>query len=386
MTLYQTAKQKVLINNAVPLNCGDAALLIALYRQLVKKGHEVQIASYNYNDVIAKYPELPIVKELLLHRIFHKIPWAKKLLFPFAFNRSKAYQKADVIIGCPGGYVNSFYNIQNSLSSYRIAFAKKKKTAIYAQSIGPLHSADQKWFKNFVTTSLNYLMVRDEVSNNFMQQLNIPNNKYSLSKDAAFMLPYNLKTKTTTNKVAISVREWNHEDRNTDDYILMIQQMVGYICNDLNKEVVFLSTCQGLNNYKNDAVLAQKIKNGLPKEIQNFVSVNKNYHTLNQLTEQLRLFDFVIGTRLHMCILSMINGVPALNISYEIKGKECYNYLGLDAYSIDYNEPLNNALSCLKNFVKQQQQIQTTLTKVIPKVHDETLQDFEHFYNNLFLR
>ncbi|MFO5361513.1 polysaccharide pyruvyl transferase family protein, partial [Salmonella enterica subsp. enterica serovar Stanley] len=58
---------------------------------------------------------------------------------------------------------------------------------------------------------------------------------------------------------------------------------------------------------------------------------------LNDLQALIRQYDFIIGTRLHMCLLAWINNVPAFNISYEEKGRESYRYLGLDAYTIDFN-------------------------------------------------
>lgn len=376
--------KKVLINNAVPLNCGDAALLTALYTQLKQKGYQIQIATHNYTASKKAYPNLPFVKELLSHKLFIKLPFLKKHFLHIAFHFSDAYKNADVIIGCPGGYINSFYNIKSSLASYKIAHKKGKKTAIYAQSVGPLNSEDSLWFTETLKNNLDFILVRDQVSTNTLKSLKIDTNKYLQTKDAAFLLPYNIEKNTQTNKIAISVREWSFENKNQQDFIEMIQKMTLYICNDLNKDVEFISTCQGLETYKDDSILALKIKSRLPQNIQNRVTVNQDFHTLNELSSLFKNFDWVIGTRLHMCILSLLQGVPAFNISYEIKGKECYNYLKLAEYSIDYNESTHNALNQLKNFANNQQVITDKLTTTIPKIHKEVLNDFDLFNNKMF--
>lgn len=376
--------KNVIINNVVPLNNGDVALFMALYHQLKEHGFNVQIAAYHYAIAKKAYPDLPLFPELCQGIIFRKLPFLKPYMLPIAFLISKYYRNADVIIGAPGGYVNSFYSIKSSLSIFKVAKWFGKKTAIYSQSIGPLNEKDGAFFKSLMKKWIDFVLVRDQISNETMLKLNINQNKFKQTKDAAFLTSFDPKNAQDNLKVAVSVREWTSENRSIGSYKSMIVSMIRTLI-DQGYYVDFLSTCQGIESYKNDAKIAKEIRAELPPEYQQKCIVNENYLTYHQLIKEIRNYDLVIGTRLHMCIISMLNGVPALNISYEIKGLECYRYLNLENYSIDYNSNVEEANQILNQFVSNKIEIEEQLKKIIPVVNREVHQDYRIFLEKIEL-
>jgi polysaccharide pyruvyl transferase WcaK-like protein len=371
-------QNNILINNVVPLNNGDVALFKALYDQLLKKGYSVKIATYFYKDAKKLYPNLPFVKELGDSKLFFKLHFLKPFLLPFFFMFSSTYRKSDVIIGAPGGYINSNYNIKNSLSVFKIAKYFGKKTIVYSQSVGPLNNKDKRFFKKMMNRYIDFIFVRDSFSKAVLKDLNIPKKKYRLTNDAAFLLKPNLKTSKKTNKIAVSVRAWNFDNRNIDKYKKLMSELVK-LAIDKNFEVDFLSTCQGLKYYKNDAIIAQEIYNQLPLEYKSKTKVLRDYFSFDEFYNKLDDYDFVIGTRLHMCIVSMTKMIPAFNISYEVKGKECFDYLEIPDYSIDYNESLDQSIKAFKNFINKQYEIKKYLKNSIPKAHQSVKSDFDYF-------
>ena len=108
-----------------------------------------------------------------------------------------------------------------------------------------------------------------------------------------------------------------------------------------------------------------------------------DYFLFNDFYKKLEEYEFVVGTRLHMCITSVTKNIPAFNISYEVKGKECYEYLGLSDYSIDYNEDSEKALIRFNNFIYSSDKIREHLKKIIPKIHIEALDDFNFFIHKI---
>lgn len=385
MTMQKNAKGiNILINNFVPLNNGDVALVYALYRQLIIGGYKVEIASYDYKFAKELYPKIPLVEELGQSKIFMKLPFIKPLVQPFLFIFSKPYRNADIIIGAAGGYINSNYSIKNSLSIYKIAKYFGKKCAIYSQSVGPLNDKDSKFFKKLMKHSIDYVFVRDTYSLKVLNELNISKDKFRLTKDAAFLLEHNAIPKTNSKKVAISVREWNYDGRSIEVFEKMIQEFIK-ICVDRDYTIEFLSTCQGLKKYKDDAKLAQEIFNNLDANYQQKVTVLSDYYLFDDFYKKLEDYEFVIGTRLHMCITSLTKNIPAFNISYVVKGKECYNYLNLSKYSIDYNENLEKALTSLNNFIDESDAIRKDLENRIPKINKELKADFDFFMNRITL-
>jgi polysaccharide pyruvyl transferase WcaK-like protein len=376
------SKEKILIVNAIPLNNGDAALVFSLYNKLKEKGHQVKIATYYFNEVSKKYPKYSFVREIGEAYIFRKLPILKFWLFPILFYFSKPHRKADVIIGAPGGYINSNYRIKSSLSVFKSAKKHQKKTAVYAQSVGPLSEKDSSYFKNILTKYIDFLWVRDTYSLQVVKDLDVPNEKYKLTKDFAFVIKDIIIKKYSTKKVAFSVREWQYDHRNKKQYISLIVSLVNTLT-DNGYEVIFLSTCQGEPTYKDDAVLATEIYRQLTDKTH--VSVDKNYYVLPKFIDRLNDFDFVMGTRLHMCILAMTQLIPAFNISYEVKGKETYKYLDMEKYSIDYNDKIETSITSLQDFIEHFSEIKTDLKSKIPAIRKEVMDDFEYFYEKVLI-
>ena len=376
------SKEKILIVNAIPLNNGDAALVFSLYNKLKAKGHHVNIATYQYKEVIKHYPQYPFVRELGQHQIFVKLPFLKFVLLPLFFIFSQAHRKASIIIGAPGGYINSNYNIKSSLQVFKIAKLYGKKTAIYSQSVGPFNNKDTRYFSQLMKNYIDIILVRDQYSKNTVDKLKISKDRVIISKDAAFLIKPKKSSNTQSKKVAFSVREWQYDRRDRTHYIHLVKALVDII-REHGYKITFLSTCQGIDSYKNDALLADEILSSLKDK--SGVSIDRRSYDIDTFINKLNEFEFVIGTRLHMCILAMTQNIPAFNISYEIKGVETYKYLNIPEYSIDYNAPIQESLTQLKEFIKKTSQINVYLQEFIPKINKEVSLDFEEFYQKVFL-
>ena len=114
-----------------------------------------------------------------------------------------------------------------------------------------------------------------------------------------------------------------------------------------------------------------KIKDELDEKYQASVEVNNKYYSLEQLREYIKGFRFVVGTRLHMCILTIMSGIPAFNISYEVKGKECYKILNLNEYSVDYNDDINDSLEKLQQFINKNDELKEVYENKALEMNEE---------------
>tara|TARA_B100000809_G_scaffold144970_1_gene142572 strand:- start:1442 stop:2590 length:1149 start_codon:yes stop_codon:yes gene_type:complete len=379
------SKLKVLITQAVPVNNGDAALLIALYSSLIKKGYEVKIATFYYSFVKDKYPDLPFIKELTDYYFLRKLPFLKGVFLKLNFLFNNEYRNNDVFIACPGGYVNSYYQLKYALLPLFLAKKNNSKTAIYSQSIGPFNSEDTQLFVNN-GRMLDLVLVRDAFSSLMMKKIKYPSN-YLITKDAAFLLSKRDFNGSKSKKVAVSVREWGHDQRDMRKYISLIK---GLCLKALENgfDIEFLSTCQGVKGYKNDAQLAEQIKLELVNEDPALIArvfVFSDYLNLYELMFKIQSYDFVIGTRLHMCILALVNRVPAFNVSYEVKGLECYKYLDIKEYSVDFNASTEIAENKLNQFILDIKDREEELFTTVRKVQGEVKADFGKFVQALDL-
>jgi len=361
--------KNILIMNAVPTNNGDAALVFSIYDKFKEKGNNVTIETYDYERVVELYSDRKFIKSLLDNKYVRKLKVINLMLIPLLlFLKYNTYKKFDTIVGAPGGYINSYYGFFYKLYlMWLIKLIFEAKMIMYSQSVGPLNSKDKFLLKIFIN-KFDVFMVRDEVSFNNVKELGAKN--IIKTNDAAFNLNIINAKEHKEKRVAVSVRDWKHDNRNNEKYEILIKTIVEEFINDGYK-VEFISTCQGLTKYVDDSVTAAKIYSLLDEKIKDKVCVNSQYYSLMDLREYLTKFDCVVGTRLHMCILSIMSSVPAFNISYEMKGKECYRYLGLSEYSVDYNEDNQLARKKIRNFINSLIELNQYINKISNEMHIE---------------
>lgn len=357
----------ILIGNTVPVNGGDAALLFALYEALVERDHRVEIASYHFKTVSRHYPELPLVPEGVQGWVYRKLPPLRFLMERLTPRLVPAYRRASLILGCPGGYFNSYYGIRGHVMKMAAAHKQGKTTAIYSQSFGPFHdAADVACFKKH-QDAFDLLMPRDSFSEQVLLETGFPKARSLRSNDAAFLLTP-IPADAQQGEVAISVREWKHDARKRETYFDLIKGMA----RELHRQgyhITFLSTCQGVPGYVDDSSTALELQESLKAEGVP-CEVDRAFHHVKALRKQLAGYEFVIGTRLHFCILSMLSGVPALNVSYEVKGLECYRYMGLEEYSVDYNASEEQGVDVLRKLIAAMPQLAETVRQEVQRQHE----------------
>lgn len=365
---------RILIENAVPLNNGDAALIYAVGDKFENNNDEVTYSTTHFEEVQKKYPNKNWIKTFISLRGVNKPVFGFWLLFLNVLF-SKKHREFDAIISAPGGYINSYYGFKRKLQLmvlYKKLF--HKKIYMYSQSIGPLSSEDERVLQKYIPY-FDLFYVRDDISKKRVEDLGFFINVVQ-TKDAAFLLKNKADANEKTKKVAISVRSWKHDNRSEEKYKSLIYHFIKFF-HDKDYEITFLSTCQGESSYVDDSLMAKEIYDELPNNIQQKVIVDSESYTLEELRIKLTEFDYVVGTRLHMCILSWLSGTPAFNISYEEKGKECYNYMNINHYSVDYN--YNKDLTEeLESFYKLEDR--NSIFKRIDTIQEETNEFFEKLY------
>jgi colanic acid/amylovoran biosynthesis protein len=378
-------KARILLTNSYAVNNGDMALVLALYEELISRGYSVTIATFHFTFLKEKYPALPLIREILDRKSLKGGTFVKKLFLRLNYIFNKEYQNHDVYIGSPGGYMNSFYGLKRCLLPLVEAKKRGKKTAVYSQSIGPLNDRDKALLTKY-STSIDMILVRDDYSRECISSIK-HHSKVFQTKDAAFLIPpRQSKADASCRTVAVSVREWSHEHRDMDNFAKMIQHFCEVV---LNKgfNIEFISTCQGVPNYRDDSKIALKIRElivSLNPSFEKRIAVDTQYHTFVDLVDRLNSkYCFTIGTRLHMCILSLINGTPAFNISYEVKGLECYKYLGMENYSVDYNESQHSAEGKFNSFVENHKTIQATLLSMLSPLQKESKESLDRFIHEM---
>ncbi|GAB1583514.1 polysaccharide pyruvyl transferase family protein [Phyllobacterium phragmitis] len=375
---------KIVIENTVCLNTGDAAILLAI-RHILKSTwdedlhflvfdsqpavaarlyprkdypdiefHKLlseSIFKYRYDDNVLKNALKPAYNRLAFQALqsFGKNRPMGEALFNAEDRRSLAiYRDADLVITTGGTYLVETYNLDKRINQFRIDAAFGKDPVFFTQSLGPFNKSANRSALKPVLDRSPLILLRDARSLEHIRDLVDDPDKCHVVADAVFALADTDRIKDIlacrkppagTGRVAISVRHWNYVKGGEDGmerYIGSVRKIATALVRDHGKEVTFVSTCQGVPEYAHDdSKTAKAIVAGLDPDIARHVEVDASFHTPEQLMALVKGFDFVVATRMHMMIMSLCVGTPVLPIAYEFKTRELAKRIGVSDLLLD---------------------------------------------------
>lgn len=406
---------KIVVSNNVALNGGDAAILLAIIKLLRNSfGADTEIIAYDSQPEIASryYPDIAFRKSLYLQliqtpkikyleRIINKLQkianlprfflaawcFCHKLKFVAKILLSKReladiniYNSADVVVSTGGTYLVENYFLLPRIFDYQITLLLQRPLVFYTQSMGPfMQQSNRQVFAKIFNRAL-VILLRDELSHGYLKDLNIQGDNVHVSSDVVFSLAnesdlyqaiYHTIPKNSCLKVAISVRYWSYFKQSDvsdgmENYKQAIAAVTAHIVEKYQAEVTYISTCQGIPEYwADDSKVAAEIINLLPGHIQQRVILNRNFQLPETILNNLKSYDIVIATRMHMAILALSAGTPVLPIAYEFKTQELFRRLGLGEWVQD---------------------IETTDTESIKSLFDKFIDELPTVRHSLFMQ
>src|SRR5262249_44298517 len=140
-------------------------------------------------------------------------------------------------------------------------------------------------------------------------------------------------------------------------------------------EVTFISTCQGIPEYRyDDSKVAEEIVRSLPETVQKKVRVVREFHRPELLIEILRGFDLLVATRMHAAILALVAGTPVLPIAYEFKTTELFQHLGLGQWVQEIENVRADALArSVEALLGDLPALRAVIAKRVAQEHDRAL-------------
>ncbi|MDD3818299.1 MAG: polysaccharide pyruvyl transferase family protein [Actinomycetota bacterium] len=390
---------KIIITNIVPLNGGDASILLGTIDILKKvfPDENISFSIYanqaeisrkyfpqcNFSEILYKYiVDLPGVR--FIGKIPRKISkkrfkiglniWRKSEQLSKMFLKKQElkilndYKSADLIISTGGTYLVENYNLEPRLLDFEAALCTDTPLIFFTQSLGPFNEPDNRRRLKKIFRESGLIFVRDELSKKHLLELGVESNKIFISADAAFYLADKSKYRRLLlfneskkiKKVAISVREWKHfksipGNTGIQNYLEAIRKITIHLVKKYNSEIVFISTCQGIPEYRfDDSTVAIDIFKNLPDAIKKNVTVDTDFHHPKELINIYENFDLTISTRMHAAILSMCAGTPAFPIAYEFKTIELFKQFGLKKWVHDIEKlDAESMIHSLDSFIEE---------------------------------
>jgi colanic acid/amylovoran biosynthesis protein len=388
---------KVVITNTVVLNGGDAAILMAIIRQVrAVYGPETDVVAADTQPDLAKqyYPDLTFITPLYVHAfppkkegrlqrlrgLLRYSRWYASLprLYAAAYamgNGSVAaarflttkdewetlrhYAESDVIISTGGTYLVENYWLAPRIFDFRIALLLRKPLVLYTQSMGPFTSKYARSTLPSILKNAALVLLRDRASMDHVLDLcDASDINARLAADAAFGLaePETLKAAEEVElpsaglQVAVSVRYWPFFKimdavQGMDAYMSAMARTAEHLIEKYGASITFISTCQGVTGYTyDDSNVARDVAARIRQDLLGRVIVDSRFHRPEDLMHNLKRFDLVVATRMHMAILGLVVGVPVLPISYEFKTQSLFDRLGMGEFVCDIENVADGAL------------------------------------------
>lgn len=380
----------IIIENAVCLNTGDAAIMLAIRKVLRETfGENITLTVFDSDAETCAalypaslYPDITF-RPLLAPRLFRWNPhagrrrrladglrnlktktalrlWAKgvsaaKCLLSAADRGDlSVYKDSALVITTGGTYLVEHYDMELRFLQFDIDRTLGKPPVFFTQSLGPFRKERNREKLRPVLASSHLILLRDQASRDNLSGMVADGEKCHVVADSVFAFADRAKLEELVGektdaprkgRVAVSVRQWNvfpEGSAGMDGYRQAVSDLVCWLVEKAGMEVVFLSTCQGVPAYRyDDSALAQEMADALPDGIRSRVTVNRDFHRPEELLDMLAGFDFVVATRMHMMILSLCAGTPVLPVAYEFKTAELAKRLGLESVlcAIDTVQP-----------------------------------------------
>lgn len=364
---------KVVVANCVTLNGGDAAILSALLQSVAEAWGQAEVTVFDAHAGTAgqRFESVRVVpsfaparvhaaggkRRWLERRVLGKAHFARLLSAALLlrrgltraaqalcdaseFERLCLYRDADVVVSTGGTYLVPTYNLDGKVFELAMAHVFGVPLMLYTQSIGKLRGHPNADALRFCLERARLILLRDERSLENLRDLGVDTARCLVRPDAVLggadearlSAPRSLPERGLD--VVISVRSWSHfasGDAQTGmaRYREAVARAVSWLVRECDAQVLFLSTCQGIDRYGfDDSRVADEVAVMLDPEVRARVTVDQGQHRHEELSKALGRADLVIATRMHMAILGLCAGVPVLPIAYEFKTEELFSSLG----------------------------------------------------------
>jgi colanic acid/amylovoran biosynthesis protein len=373
----------VLITNSVPLNGGDEALLRALILQLRQSLPQAHFTVLTRATSLARtiLPDLSFDDDLehatpdgargLVDGLAGPVGSAVRQLAAAylrrGFDRATGlaatrrvralYESADLILPAPGGYLHDHYPVAARLDGLSLALALGKPVLVLGHSIGPFWKPGSERRAREVLDRVSCIVVRERFSLDHLRRCGIRNPNVHLAPDVAFALggamPELFRPRSTpARRIGVCFRRWPLRDRTS---ALRTRTKAAEFCTWLLRdpavELVFTSTCQGVPQYVDDSRTADDVLKLIPERLRVRCKIDREHRSVQGTIQFLGGLDVCISMRMHVCVMAMLGGTPALALDYEQKSVGLYEMMDLDDYHVDFRSDITSWLVCAERFL-----------------------------------
>jgi len=308
----------------------------------------------------------------------------------------REYVESDAVINTGGDNLTEDYgtlSLAFNLNYLLIGLILKKPVVVYAESIGPFKGTISRLMANFVLNRVDLITIREEISKENLNKINVNKPHICITADSAFLLKAvnatrltELLTKeniTENNRplVGISISkiisrygfsDFEKPEEKYNQYVSVMARTIEYITENLGATVVIVPHV--IDPRRNDD---RWVADDVCKLISNkskVISIKEDY-TPEELKGIIGHCDLFIGARMHATIASTSMMVPTIGIAYSHKIYGIVGeMLGQKEYILDVKElTYESLISRIDDVWKNREKIKKELEIKVPQVKERAM-------------
>lgn len=251
-----------------------------------------------------------------------------------------------------------------------VTFAKqiaRKKVVMSNIGVGPLMTPTGYRLARWILKQVDFLSVRDETSHRTALKLGLPPLSVYLVPDAVFANPPEVflpepQPISSSNRTRVALN-LNYDIENRGAWEPFLANLAASL-NQINSETpieIHALPMQSKFKANDDLSVLKEFSQRIP-EIPFLVHEPQ---TAQEAAEIIHCTDIVLAERLHTLVISSILGKPFFGLVYDISVQELIDFLDMDKYSLNINQPFtaNDLKRGIRNVFQNHEEISLHLTE-----------------------
>lgn len=336
------------------------------------------------NPMKSPYPWLYFIKCLgirILRQCGFTINVSKK-------SKLSIYDDVDIVINSGGDQLSGESIVGSSFFNILYPLLLDKPVVLFAESLGYYKHNVNRLVGRYIFRNVKLILVREELSKEYLIDLGIDADKIFVTADPAFILSpaprsrvdeilgkegiQNLQNPIVgVNPSGTISRYLDDPAKSEDYYVQSIVDAIDYLVETKGANILLIPHVYSKGG--DDRIVIQKIMGKISNPQKVFQITNE--YSAAELKGIIGLCDIFIGARMHATIAATSLCIPTVGIAYSHKihgiiGKT----LGLEQYIIDISKLDGDTLkSVIENVWVNREAIRKYLEGVIPEVKEKSL-------------
>jgi polysaccharide pyruvyl transferase WcaK-like protein len=323
------------------------------------------------------FPECILIRLLRRCGLKIKIPKRSRLYY---------FDDADIIINTGGDVLSGEKVFVGGFINIIYAILLDKPAILFAESLGFYKNPINRIISKYVFQRVQLILVREELSKQYLLNIGIDPDKIHLTADPAFILSpvsqsriddiLHLENISHLSKPIVGInpsglisKYLDSQIKTEEDIISCFAKAIEYLVNIKKANILLIPHVYTKKG--DDREIIHKIMKLVP-DLKNVYQITGEYSAA-ELKGIIGLCDIFIGARMHATIASTSLCIPTVGIAYSHKMHGIIGErLGLETYIIDINKlDEKSLLNSIEAVLSNQHKIERHLEGIIPKVQKE---------------